>query len=146
MLLCSRSAAHCNIEHVSSSHLPKQSATPTHKGKETYQSRADLIGKGKQDPANGHQLQQRRGNAEARVGGLVLLDPLLALRLAPLLQLEVARVRRGAGTARLHDDEEDGADDGDEVEREVEEVADDGARGELRKGPLDDCYGWCGCG
>lgn len=46
----------------------------------------------------------------------VLFDPLLALLGVPTLELKVALVRGGPGALALQHDEEDGADDGDEVE------------------------------
>lgn len=47
----------------------------------------------------------------------------------------------GSGAAPLEDDEGEGADDGDEVEGEVHEVADYGGGGELFEGAVEDWVG-----
>ena len=68
------------------------------------------------------------------VGGLAALDELVLLLLVHLLELEVARVGGGSELAALENHKHHGANDGDEVERQVHEVADDGAGSEFGKG------------
>ena len=65
----------------------------------------------------------RKGDIPS-VSSLALLHELLLLRFIHALELEVPAVRRRAVLAALQGDEGYGADDGDEVEGEVHEVAD----------------------
>ena len=67
------------------------------------------------------------------IGGLVLIDMLLLLGVIPLLQLEVPRVCRWPSPPPLQYHKHDGAYHGDEVERQIHQVPDQGIGGELLK-------------
>lgn len=76
-------------------------------------------------------LDDWEGSNEPGVCGSALLYEVIPLALLHLLELEVSRMRRRAEFTALQDDEQDRPDDGDKVQREVHEVADDGRRGKL---------------
>lgn len=84
------------------------------------------ITKSKKDADKRHHLEDGGSETETRIRTLSLVDKSVALRIIHLAQLKVARVSQGTHAPSLQDEEDDGADDGDEVEWEVEEVADDG--------------------
>ena len=88
----------------------------------------------KQDACNGHHLEQRSNSAKASVGAPSLLDPLLLALLRHTLELEVACVSRGTGTLALDQDEHNCANDRNEVQRQIHDIADDGTGGELGEG------------
>jgi hypothetical protein len=89
------------------------------------------VGESKEDASDGDKLQQSSNSAEASVGALSLLNPLLLTGLAHTLEMEVSRMSSRSSTLALEQDEHDGTNDGDEVERQVHDVSDDSAGSEL---------------
>lgn len=70
------------------------------------------------------------------IGAAVLLNVLLLLALVPLLELEIPCMCRWPGPLPLKQHKDDSPYHGDEVERQVHEVADEGLRGKLDQGFL----------
>lgn len=103
---------------------------------------AYLVRKGEENIDNRHRLKQCCNQSERGVGGNLLLNKLVALRCRPPSELEVACVGGWPGTAALENDEDEGSDDGDEVEGKVHDIADYGGWGELLEGTLSDCESW----
>lgn len=67
----------------------------------------------------------------------MVLNPLLPLARRPPFELEIPLVRRWAVTLALQEHEHGCSDNGDEVEGEVHEVANDGAGAVLFEGAFD---------
>jgi hypothetical protein len=63
----------------------------------------------------------------------MLLHEVLPLTLTHLFQLEIASMGLGPEATALHDDEENGTHNGNEVKREIHEVANDSCGCELGK-------------
>ena len=95
------------------------------------QSGTGGIGEGEEDTSNGDKLQQSSNGSEASVCALSLLDPLLLTSLVHTLELEVSGVSSGTCALALEQDEHDGTNDRNEVERQVHDVSDDGAGSEF---------------
>jgi hypothetical protein len=89
------------------------------------------VGESEEDTSDGDKLQEGSNSSEAGVCALSLLNPLLLFSLAHTLELEVSGVSSRSGALALEQDEHDGTDDGNEVERQVHDVSDDGAGSEL---------------
>jgi hypothetical protein len=89
------------------------------------------VGEGEEDASDRDKLQQGSNSAEASVGALSLLNPLLLTGLAHTLEMEISRMGSRSSALALEQDEHDGTNDGNEVEREVHDVSDDSAGSEF---------------
>lgn len=102
------------------------------------QSSTGRVCESEEDASNRDKLQQSRNSTKARVCALSLLNPLVLTGLVHSLELEVSGVSSGPSALALEEDEHDGTDDGDEVERQVHDVSDDGTGCELCEWLLDE--------